>query len=376
MSSTDILFSPFYSDKLDLPNRIVMAPMTRSASPGNIPNERVVEYYRRRAAGGTGFIITEGTCVDHIGAHGFEHVPNFYGEEALAGWKKVVDAVHQEGAKIAPQLWHVGAVREAGVNPGGDAPGYGPSGISMPGVVSAKTMTQKDIDDVVAAFAKAAADAQAIGMDAVEIHGAHGYLIDQFFWADSNKREDEYGGNLRQRSRFAVEIVKAVRKAVGEDYPIIFRFSQFKQQEYQARLVETPEELGAFLEPLTEAGVDIFHCSVRRFWEPEFDDSLLNLAGWTQRLTGKPAIAVGSVGLNADFLVEGDGFKTAEVDSSLDKLTDRIEAGEFDLIAVGRALIANADWANIVRDGDYSKLVTFEKSMLASLEGGAAYSPK
>ena len=182
MSSNDILFTPFHSDKLDLPNRIVMAPMTRSASPGNIPNERVVEYYRRRAAGGTGFIITEGTCVDHIGAHGFEHVPNFYGEEALAGWKKVVDAVHREGAKIAPQLWHVGAVREAGINPGGEAPGYGPSGISMPGVVSGKTMTQDDIDEVIQAFAEAAANAKAIGMDAVEIHGAHGYLIDQFFW--------------------------------------------------------------------------------------------------------------------------------------------------------------------------------------------------
>jgi 2,4-dienoyl-CoA reductase-like NADH-dependent reductase (Old Yellow Enzyme family) len=376
MSSTDILFSPFYSDKLDLPNRIVMAPMTRSASPGNIPNERVVEYYRRRAAGGTGFIITEGTCVDHIGAHGFEHVPNFYGEEALAGWKKVVDAVHQEGAKIAPQLWHVGAVREAGVNPGGDAPGYGPSGISMPGVVSGRTMTQDDIDAVIQAFAEAAANAKAIGMDAVEIHGAHGYLIDQFFWEKSNIRDDVYGGDLQQRSRFGIDLIRAVREAVGEEYPIILRYSQFKQQEYEARLADSPEELASFLLPLVEAGVDIFHCSVRRFWEPEFEGSDLGLAGWTQKLTGKPAIAVGSVGLDADFLVEGDGFKTAEVDTSLDKLTDRMDAGEFDLIAVGRALIANADWANIIRDGDYSKLVTFEKSMLASLEGGAAYSPK
>lgn len=326
--------------------------------------------------GGCGFIITEGTCINHIAAHGFEHVPNFYGEDALAGWKQVAEAVHAAGAKIAPQLWHVGAVREAGINPGGNTPGYGPSGMSIPGIVSGKVMDKQDIEEVIAAFAQAAADAKTIGMDAVEIHGAHGYLIDQFFWADTNNRVDEYGGNLRQRSRFAIEIIKAVREAVGENYPIIFRFSQFKQQDYQARLVENPAELADFLAPLTEAGVDIYHCSMRRFWEPEFEGSNLNLAGWTQKLTGKPAIAVGSVGLDADFLVEGEGFKTADVDTSLDKLTDRMQAGEFDLIAVGRALIANADWANIVRQSNFDELNTFDKTMLETLEGVIAYSPK
>lgn len=372
----DTLFRPFSFGKLNLPNRMVMAPMTRSASPANIPNERVIEYYRRRAAGGVGLIITEGTCVKHIAAHGFEHVPNFYGGDALAGWKAVVDAVHAEGGKIAPQLWHVGGVREPGINPGGDIPGFSPSGMATPGEVSGHAMTHQDIEDVIVAFAQAAADAKAIGMDAVEIHGAHGYLIDQFFWAETNVRTDEYGGDLLGRSRFAIELIAAVRAAVGEDYPIIFRFSQFKQQDYDARLVESPQELEAFLQPLTLAGVDIYHCSQRRFWEPEFENSPLNLAGWTQKLSGKPAISVGSVGLNADFLVEGDGFKSAEVDSSLDKLTDRMEAGEFDLIAVGRALIANADWAELVRRGEFEQLTTFDKSMLASLEGAVAYSPR
>ncbi len=376
MSSVDCLFKPFSSAKLNLPNRIVMAPMTRSASPGNVPNEHVIEYYRRRAAGGVGLIITEGTCVNHIAAHGFEHVPNFYGEEALAGWKKVADAVHAEGGKIAPQLWHVGAVREAGINPGGDTPGYGPSGINMPGIVSGHVMTQADIDDVIRAFADAALAAKKIGMDAIEIHGAHGYLIDQFFWAETNKRADKYGGDLAARSLFAIELIRAVRAAVGPDFPIILRWSQFKQQVYSARLVETPEALAAFLQPLCDAGVDIFHCSTRRFWEPEFNGSPLTLAGWTQKLTGKPAIAVGSVGLDTDFLVEGEGFKSAEVDNSLDKLTDRMDADEFDLIAIGRALIANADWPTLVREGEFNKLTTFDKTMLATLEGGLAVSPK
>ncbi len=376
MANLDALFKPFMSPKLNLPNRVVMAPMTRSASPGNVPNQRVVDYYRRRAEGGTGLIITEGTCVDHIAAHGFEHVPNFYGDEALAGWREVVDAVHKAGAKIAPQLWHVGAVREPGINPGGDTPGYGPSGISMPGIVSGKAMTTQDIDDVINAFAQAAANAKDIGMDAIELHGAHGYLIDQFFWAETNVRDDQYGGDLRQRSRFAIELIQAVRAAVGEDYPIIFRFSQFKQQQYRARLAETPEALEAFLAPLTSAGVDIYHCSERRFWEPQFEGSDLNLAAWTQKLTGKPSIAVGSVGLDADMIANASGFKPAGVDTSFEKLTSRMEAGEFDLIAVGRALIANADWANLVRNGEFDQLTPFDKVMLESLEGAKAYSPK
>ncbi|GAB3093733.1 NADH:flavin oxidoreductase [Aestuariicella hydrocarbonica] len=376
MPSADCLFRPFACDKLQLPNRVVMAPMTRSACPGNVPNERVVEYYRRRAAGGVGLIITEGTCVNHIAAHGFADVPNFFGADALAGWRRVVEAVHAEGGKIAPQLWHVGAVREAGCEPGGDTPGYSPSGISMPGVVSGHSMSQADIDEVIAAFAQAAADAKAIGMDAIELHGAHGYLIDQFFWDQTNTREDEYGGYLRQRSRFAIELITAVRAAVGPDFPIIFRFSQFKQQQYAARLVDTPEQLADFLAPLTDAGVDIYHCSVRRFWEPEFDGSPLNLAGWTQKLSGKPAIAVGSVGLDRDFLVADNGFENASPSHSLEPLFERMNQHEFDLVAVGRALIANADWPQRVRRGELDKLQEFNKELLYSLEGGAAVSPK
>ena len=143
------LFSPFQYGSLSLSNRIVMAPMTRNQSPNNVPNEKVVEYYRKRAAGGVGLIITEGTCIGHKAASGYPDVPFIAGEEALAGWKKVVDAVHAEGGKIAPQLWHVGAIRKAGVEPGGDLPGYGPSGMAVPGKVRGHIMTKQDIDETV-----------------------------------------------------------------------------------------------------------------------------------------------------------------------------------------------------------------------------------
>lgn len=368
MSDADTLFEPVDLGKLQVKNRIAMAPMTRMMSPGCVPNEKTVEYYRKRAAGGVGLIITEGTFIDHKAAIAYPNVPAFFGEEALAGWKKVVEAVHAEGGKIAPQLWHVGAIRRPGVNPGGDTPGHSPSGMAVPNKVVGHAMTQTDIDEVVAAFAKAAADAKAIGFDAIELHGAHGYLIDQFFWGGTNQRDDAYGGDLAARSRFALEVVRAVRDAVGEDFPIIFRWSQWKQQDYSARLVESPEALEAFLKPLADAGVDIFHCSTRRFWEPEFEGSDLNLAGWTKKLTGKPTITVGSVGLNADFLPEG-GFTDFQEGqpASIDNLVERAARHEFDMVAVGRALIANPDWANRVKAGEMEGLVAYEKAVLGKL---------
>src|SRR6056297_185636 len=117
MSAMNALFRPFQHGQLTLRNRVVMAPMTRNQSPGNVPGDNVVEYYRRRAAGGAGLIITEGTCINHIAASGYPDVPYFHGEERLAAWRRVAAAVHGEGAKIAPQLWHCGGMRRAGVMP-------------------------------------------------------------------------------------------------------------------------------------------------------------------------------------------------------------------------------------------------------------------
>ncbi|MCD1639006.1 NADH:flavin oxidoreductase [Pseudomonas stutzeri] len=366
-ASVQALFEPFELGALRLPTRVVMAPMTRSFSPNGVPTADVVEYYRRRAASGVGLIITEGTTVGHAAANGYPHVPRFYGEDALAGWKAVVEAVHAAGGKIVPQLWHVGNVRRKGTEPEPEVPGYGPMEKQKDGQVVVHGMTKQDIQDVIEAFAQAARDAQAIGMDGVEIHGAHGYLIDQFFWEGSNQRSDEYGGSLANRSRFAIELVQAVRAAVGPDFPIIFRFSQWKQQDYTARLVQSPEELGEFLAPLSAAGVDIFHCSTRRFWEPEFEGSELNLAGWTRQLTGKPTITVGSVGLDGEFLqfmVKTD--KVAQP-ANIEGLLERLNKAEFDLVAVGRALICDPEWAVKVREGRMEEILPFSREALKTL---------
>ncbi len=325
-----------------------MAPMTRAKSPGRVPGEEVAAYYRRRAEGGVGLIITEGTYIPHPGA-GFEaNVPNFHGSESLAGWGHVCKEVHQAGGKIMPQLWHVGLMLQAGEVLTSD--GVGPS------------MSQQDIDQVVLAYGQAAASAERLGFDGIEIHGAHGYLIDQFFWQGTNQRTDHYGGDMVARTRFAVEVIEEIRKNVSPSFPVVLRFSQWKQQDFSARLADTPAQLERFLAPLTSAGVDMFHCSTRRYSEPEFEGSALNLAGWTKKLTGKPSITVGSVSINRDFVAS---FMSSEAAAGYHD--ERLDRGEFDLVAIGRALIANPSWPLQVQRGELESLQPFDRALLAEL---------
>lgn len=359
MANIEALFQPFHSPKLDLSNRIVMAPMTRSFSPGGVPGANVADYYARRAAAQVGLIVTEGTVVNRPGAANDPAVPHFHGEAALEGWARVVEAVHASGGKIAPQLWHVGSA----INPANrDASNAeSPSGLYKPGFPWGHEMSVADIEAAIAAFADAAASAKRIGMDAIELHGAHGYLIDQFQWNGTNQRTDVWG---QDRSRFAREVVSAVRAAIGPDFPLILRLSQWKQQDYETKLAASPDALADWLNPLADAGVDIFHCSQRRFWEPEFEGSPLNFAGWAKKLTGKPTITVGSVGLSGEFIAGFAG--EASQPTPVDGLADRLSTGEFDLVAVGRALIVDPDWAVKVREGR-SDFTPYDRKALATL---------
>jgi 2,4-dienoyl-CoA reductase-like NADH-dependent reductase (Old Yellow Enzyme family) len=359
------LFTPFTLGQLVLSNRFVMAPMTRTRSPDGLLGDDVVAYYRRRAEHGVGLIITEGTTIDHPVAAHHPDVPRFHGEAELAGWKRVADAVHAAGGKIFPQLWHVGTARRPGTKPYPDAESVGPSGLIAPGKKRAREMSESDIADVIAGYASAARAAKQLGFDGIELHGAHGYLIDQFFWSGTNARSDAWGGSALSRARFASEIVRAVRREVGPDFPIQLRFSQWKLQDFNARLATTPDELRAFLAPLVDAGVDIFHASTRRFWLPEFEGSQLNLAGWTRELTGKPAVTVGSVGLDGEFVAAYAGIGAEK--RGLEDLVARLERGEFDLVAVGRALLQDPAWVEKVRQGRGDEIRAFDAESLKTL---------
>jgi 2,4-dienoyl-CoA reductase-like NADH-dependent reductase (Old Yellow Enzyme family) len=374
-ASVGALFRPYSIGGLNLPNRIVMSPMTRSFSPGGVPGLDVATYYRRRTEGGVGLIITEGSWVPHRGAANDPRVPRFHGEDALEGWKRVVDEVHAAGGRIIPQLWHVGCYfkpGELGVRLS-SAPAWddaiGPSGVAgvMGRLLDDRMLpaSQKEIDEAIEAYACGAQHAHRLGFDGVALHGGHGYLIDQFLWARTNLRTDAFGGDPRRRAKFAAEIVAECRRRTSPDFPILFRISQWKLQDYDARLVETPGEFAAILEPLAEAGVDVFDCSQRRFWEPVFAGSTLNLAGWAKALTGKTAMSVGSVGLQQDLMTSlaGQSSQTAP----LDDLIGMLEREEFDLIAVGRALLADPLWASKVKSGDMAALRPFEPGALKTL---------
>lgn len=367
------LFQPVSIRSLELPNRIVMSPMTRAASPGGVPGADVAAYYARRAAGGTGLIVTEGVALDHPSSVDASRVPRLHGDDALAGWRSVVDAVHGAGGRIVPQLWHVGPLWGAMSSVDPAIVPMRPSGHwGTPGVTSypdeyvarssarTRPMTDSDVAEVLDAYVRAARNAVAVGMDGIALHGGHGYLLDAFMWADTNTRGDRWGGDHAARSRFPAQVVAEIRRAIGDDLPIIFRFSQHKQQDYTARLAHTPAELEAALVPLVEAGVDVLDASARRFHEPVFEGSDLSLAGWAKKITGARSMAVGSVGMGAS-LQESRGVSgTAPVVDNLDEVARRIEADEFDLIAIGRLHLADPHLVRSLRTG--APLVPFDRS--------------
>jgi len=368
-SSLASLAVPFTVKSLTVKNRIVMAPMTRFFSPQGVPRDNVADYYRRRAAAEVGLILSEGTVVDRPGAPNHPDIPHFHGDAALAGWQAVIDAVHAAGGKMGPQIWHVGAKRDDVVTYDPPGPIDSPSGLSSPDKVVGEPMTDEAIADTIASFGRAAADARRLGFDTVEIHGAHGYLIDEFFWSATNHRTDQFGGaTIKERARFAAEVVKSVRRAVGDDFPIILRLSQWKQQDYSARLAESPDAMLDWLTPLVDAGADMLHCSQRRIWEPEVPEidggEGLNFAGWAKKLTGVPTISVGSIGLSGEFMAAM--FGESSKPTGLDAVLRRLDREEFDLVAVGRPLIADASWAAKALRGEQSD-IGFSPAMLGEL---------
>lgn len=357
-AQTDVIYRPLSVRSLELPNRIVMAPMTRYFSPRGVPGENVARYYERRAQGGVGLILTEGIYIDHVTAGDDVRVPRLCGDIPADNWRHVTGAVHAAGGKIGAQLWHIGQGR-----PSAHADEAvilkGPSGLNGAGRAVGLAFTEGEIEAVISSYARSAALAVGAGFDAIEIHGAHGYLVDQFLWQRTNKRVDDWGGDAARRLRFAIEIVKACRRAVGDQVPISFRISQWKLDDYSARLAVTPDELAAIVEPLSGAGVDIFHCSTRRFWESEFPASRLNLAGWVKKLTGKCSISVGSIGL--------DDESGLSREAGIELLLERLGRDEFDLFAVGRALIADPEWALKLRRGEIGNATKFHADQVGQL---------
>jgi N-ethylmaleimide reductase len=218
------LFTPFQLGALALPNRVVMAPMTRNrAGPGNVPGGLAAEYYRQRAS--AGLIVTEATQVSPQGV-GYPGTPGIHDDHQVAGWRRVTDAVHAAGGRIFLQLWHVGRISHPSLQPYGALP-VAPSAIAAKGdaftasgpqpFVTPRALETAEIPGIVAQFENGARHARGAGFDGVEIHGANGYLIDQFLRDGTNRRTDRYGGTLENRARFLLEVTEAVAGVWGAE---------------------------------------------------------------------------------------------------------------------------------------------------------------
>lgn len=214
------LFSPIKLGDLDLDNRIVMAPLTRSRAPQHKPNDLMIKYYQQRS--GSGMILTEATVISKD-AIGYENTPGIWSEDQIVGWKKVVEAVHQKKGKIVMQLWHVGRVSHSSLLEG-KLP-VAPSPVAINGVVrrlgeetpyeTPRELTLSEIKEIISQYKRAAENAKKAGFDGVELHGANGYLVDQFIHDGTNKRNDDYGGSIEKRSRFLIEVLRALIEVWG-----------------------------------------------------------------------------------------------------------------------------------------------------------------
>ncbi len=340
---SEYLLSPASINKVQLKNRIIMAPMTREHCHNFIPNDKVSDYYSRYASGGISAIITEaiGVCASGIDSNSLPLVTS----NAVNIWDQIRIRAEKYDCLILPQIWHKGGLN-IGTSLAPCKSDYFDKSITI--------LDDKGIAEIIAAFVNAAVAFNLAGFRGIEIHAAHGYLLDQFMWVRTNIRKDHYG----VRSQIATEIIKNIRACVGSDLIISFRVSQWKVNAFDAQIAQSPQELELLLGPISDAGVDVFHASSRRFDQTEFDiknAEKMNLAGWIKRITGKQTITVGGIG---DALVN-DPVRTINH-------LERNLGNHYDFVAVGRGLLANHDLVNIIKNRHFSKLIKFHPKMLAT----------
>jgi 2,4-dienoyl-CoA reductase-like NADH-dependent reductase (Old Yellow Enzyme family) len=364
----DPLFTPVRVNATTARNRFVLPAMQRGTRDYR-PTTGMADTLRRTAEGGSGVIISEGAAPDHPAAY-WQPVFGIIGRRTVDDWRRVAHAVLGTGDVVfLMQLWHPGALRlvlDGVPNPYPDHPALSPSGLVQEDRPNGVAMTRRDLEDTKEAYVQSALIAREVGAHGIEVHCAHGYLLDLFLWHETNRRDDEYGGaTLAERSAYPAEIVSAIRAATGPDFVISCRFSQWKEVDYGARIAEHPDDLAPFLARMRDAGVDMFHVSTRRFdtvaW-PELD-TRRSLASWVKTMTDRPVVAIGSVGLTTDLARDIFDNEDPElrVEEDIVRVRSGLEAGDFDLIGVGRAQIANTDLVNRVRDGDFAGMRDFRK---------------
>ncbi|WP_280234666.1 NADH:flavin oxidoreductase [Nocardia cyriacigeorgica] len=367
MTSTELAhpaLEPFGIDALTLRNRYAVAPMTRiSAEPDGTPTAQMAEYYREYAAGGFGLIITEGVYPDATHSQGYFNQPGLVTERHIAGWRKVVDAVHAENTPIVAQLMHAGAISQ------GNSYGFGtlgPSAVTPRGQMmvdyggvggawdAPREMSAADIDAAVAGFVAAAENARAAGFDGVEIHGANGYLLDQFLTDYTNQRTDEYGGSVQNRIRLTARVLAALREALG-DFPIGVRLSQTKVNDFTYRWPGAEADAEVIFAAVADATYLHIASEGRNFLETARFPSGSTITESARKITGRPVIANG--GMHAP-----------------GQAADVLTGGHADILSLGTGALANPDLPRRVAAG--TPLLPFDREMLhpmATLDTTAAW---
>jgi N-ethylmaleimide reductase len=325
LTMANTLFSPYRLNRIELNNRIVMAPMTRSRAIGNIPNEAMAEFYAQRAT--AGLLITEGTSPSPNGL-GYARIPGIYSEAQVEGWKKVTNAVHEKGGKIFVQLMHTGRVTHAGNLPDG-ATALAPSAVKLETtkmwvdtaglqeIPAPKEMSQEDIQFVIGEFVQASRNAIRAGFDGIELHGANGYLIKQFLNPHTNRRTDKYGGSIENRSRFLLEVTSAVISAIGNE-KVGIRISPFG--------------IANETHPYPEAGPTYLYLAEKL---QSLDIAYLHITD--QSAKGEPDALVPKIrNIFTNTLILSGGYNP-------DKAEEALNNDYGDLVAFGRPFIANPD---------------------------------
>lgn len=337
---------------LRLSNRFALAPMTRtSANADGRPNQLMADHYEAYAKGGFGLVITEGTYTDDKASQGYANQPGLVNEDHVAGWKDVVDRVHAAGSRIIFQLMHAGAQFQANrytdqplapssVRPKGEPLGFYGDQTEW---ATPERMSAADIDDAVSGFAQAAVNAKAAGADGVELHGANGYLLNQFLSTYFNRRDDEYGGSLENRLRIVVQTIQAVRAAVGEGFPVGIRLSQATVTDPDYQLPEGEVGFRRIVKAAKDAGADFIHTSDTSVQRDCFVEGSSSLADVVTQVEGIGLIINGGID-------ETNHQEMAKIYPNA-------------LLAVGKKALANPDFVQRLKDGKEIESLDFSMLM-------------
>ncbi|MBW4934021.1 oxidoreductase [Marinobacter sp. F4206] len=336
---SDVMQNSRFSN-LTLANRFALAPMTRtSAEPDGTPNELMADHYEAYAKGGFGLLITEGTYTDDGASQGYANQPGIISDTQVEGWKTIVNRVHAAGSKIIVQLMHAGAQFQASHHT--DQP-LAPSAVKPKGAPlgfygdqtewqTPAVMTEADIKTAIRGFVQSAINAKAAGFDGIELHGANGYLLNQFLSTHFNRREDNYGGSLDNRLRVVVETIEAVREAVGNNFALGIRLSQGTVTDPDYQLPEGENGFRRIVEAVRDAGADFIHTTDGDVRRAPFTDGEKSLAEVVRNAGG------------VDLIINGGIDETNHPDLA----AEYPEA----LLAVGKKALANPDFVQRLKDG-------------------------